>query len=129
MSATEPVHLVLSPLPKSWILDLDGCIVRHNGHLEGDDELLAGVAEFWRSIPDADHIIVMSSRSERHRQDIVDLLSAHGLRVDQIILGLPHGERICVNDMKPSGLLTAVAVNVPRDAGLGLISHVIDRSL
>lgn len=129
MSANEPIELVLSPLPKSWLLDFDGCVVRHNGYLQGGDELLAGVVEFWRSIPATDHVVIMSSRSEAERQAITEFLSARRLRVDHMILGLPHGERICVNDMKPSGLRTAVAVNVPRDGGLGLISYVIDRSL
>ena len=129
MSPNEPIQLVLSPLPKSWLLDFDGCVVRHNGYLEGADELLVGVADFWHSIPAADHIIIMSSRHETERQAIRAFLSAHRLRVDQMILGLPRGERICVNDIKPSGLRTAFAVNIPRDAGLGLISHVIDQSL
>jgi len=125
----DSTHLVLSPLPKSWLLDLDGCIVRHNGHLEGNDELLIGVVEFWRSIPVADRIIVMSSRPETERQAIMDFFAERGLRVDQIILGLPHGERICVNDTKPSGLRTAVAINVARDVGLGAVVFAIDESL
>ena len=129
MSANEPIQLALSPLSKSWLLDLDGCVVRHNGYVEGGDELLVGVAEFWRSIPVEDHIIIMSSRHETERQAITEFLSARRLRVDHIILGLPHGERICINDMKPSGLRTAIAVNLPRDAGLGLISYVINPSL
>ena len=125
----DPTRLVLSPLPKSWLLDLDGCIVRHNGHLEGNDELLIGVAEFWQSIPVADRIIVMSSRPETERQAIMDFFVARSLRVDHIILGLPHGERICVNDTKPSGLRTAVAINVPRDVGLRAVAYVVDKSL
>ena len=125
----DSTHLVLSPLPKSWLLDLDGCIVRHNGHLEGNDELLIGVVEFWRSIPVADRIIVMSSRPETERQAIMDFFAERGLRVDQIVLGLPHGERICVNDTKPSGLRTAVAINVARDVGLGAVVFAIDESL
>jgi hypothetical protein len=125
----DSTRLVLSPLPKSWLLDLDGCIVRHNGHLEGNDELLIGVAEFWRSIPLADSIIVMSSRPETERQAIMAFFAARRLRVDHIILGLPHGERICVNDMKPSGLRTAVAINVPRDVGLSAVAYVVDESL
>jgi hypothetical protein len=125
----DSTHLVLSPLPKSWLLDLDGCIVRHNGHLEGNDELLIGAVEFWRSIPVADRIIVMSSRPETERQAIMDFFAERGLRVDQIILGLPHGERICVNDTKPSGLRTAVAINVARDVGLGAVVFAIDESL
>jgi len=35
-----------------------------------------------------------------------------------IIFGLPQGERILINDMKPSGLITAYAINKNRDEAL-----------
>ena len=39
--------LILSTLPKTWIFDLDGTIVRHNGYkLDGKDSLLAGMKEY-----------------------------------------------------------------------------------
>lgn len=39
--------IVLSPLPKTWILDLDGTLVKHNGYkLDGHDTLLPGAREF-----------------------------------------------------------------------------------
>ena len=37
-----------------------------------------------------------------------------------MICGLPYGERIVVNDMKPSGLKMSVAVDLVRDAPLDL---------
>lgn len=126
MSAPERVRLSLSALPKCWLLDFDGCIVRHNGYLDGGDVLLPGVAEFWRSIPATDHVVILSARPEEERQAVTEFLAAHGLQVHQVVLGLPVGERICVNDVKPSGLRTAVAVNLPRDAGLGLLTHTLD---
>ena len=49
--------LILSTLPKTWIFDLDGTIVRHNGYkLDGKDSLLAGMKEYIRSIPPEDKI-------------------------------------------------------------------------
>ena len=42
-----PETLTLSPLPHTWILDVDGTLCVHNGHLNGGDELLAGVKESW----------------------------------------------------------------------------------
>ena len=43
--------VVLSSLPKTWLIDIDGTIVKHNGHLNGEDELLSGVLEFFVKIP------------------------------------------------------------------------------
>lgn len=37
-----------SPLAKTWILDIDGTIVKHNGYkIDGYDTLLEGVKEFF----------------------------------------------------------------------------------
>lgn len=41
--------LILSTLAHTWILDLDGTIVKHNGYkLDGTDTLLEGAKEFWK---------------------------------------------------------------------------------
>ena len=37
------------------------------------------------------------------------------IRYDEILFNLPMGERIIVNDRKPSGLDMAVALNMERD--------------
>jgi 23S rRNA G2445 N2-methylase RlmL len=42
-------------------------------------------------------------------------LAENGIRYDHIICNAPFGERILINDSKPSGLQTAVAVNIDRD--------------
>ena len=49
----DPKHpLVLSTLPKTWILDLDGTIVKHNGYkMDGVDTLLPGVPLLLHSMP------------------------------------------------------------------------------
>ena len=37
-------QLILSTLPKTWIFDLDGTILKHNGYkIDGEDTLLPGV--------------------------------------------------------------------------------------
>ena len=37
------MELVMSTLPKTWILDLDGTLVKHNGYkMDGEDSLLKG---------------------------------------------------------------------------------------
>lgn len=113
------MSLPLSALAHTWLIDLDGTVFRHNGHLDGDDVLLPGVQEFWAALPAADTVIVMSARSTQYRARTLAALDAHGLRYDHALFDLPHGERILLNDTKPRGLQTAVAVNLARDAGLG----------
>ena len=108
----------LSPLPKTWLLDVDGTIVKHNGHLNGGDELLEGVTEFFQNIPPKDKIILLTSREHKYRQDLIDFLNRHKLRFDELICGLPMGERILINDRKNSGLQTAYAINKKRDEPL-----------
>ena len=42
----------VSKLSKTWIFDIDGTLVKHNGYLvDGHDTLLAGAAEFINKIP------------------------------------------------------------------------------
>ena len=120
--------LTLSPLGHTWLIDLDGCVLEHNGHLHGEDILLPGVKEFWARIPASDTIILLTSRTEAHAETTRAALQRFGLRYDRIIFGLPFGERILINDEKPSGLQTAHAVNLPRDAGPSEIEVAIDPS-
>ncbi len=115
---TEPARLRLSPLGHTWLIDVDGVICPHNGHQRGDETLLPGVREFWATIPAGDRIVLLSARGEAHQAAALALMAAQGLRVDHALFGLPTGERILINDAKPSGLVTALAVNVARDAGL-----------
>lgn len=111
----KKVHRV-SPLGKTWLFDLDGTIVKHNGYkLDGRDTLLDGAAAFLAGIPEDDRIVFLTSRTEEYREITLEFLRSSGIRYDEIIFGLPYGERILVNDAKPSGLETSVAVNTRRD--------------
>ena len=109
-------RMVLSTLPKTWILDLDGTLVKHNGYkLDGTDTLLAGAKEYLAELPEEDRIVILTSREERYREETLKFLKESGIRYDEILFGMPMGERIVVNDRKPSGLSMAVAVNVERN--------------
>jgi len=109
------IHQV-SPLGKTWILDLDGTLVRHNGYkLYGKDIWLPGAKEFLSQLPEKDKIIFLTSRTEKEKELTETFLIKHKIRYDSIIYNAPYGERILVNDAKPSGLRTAIAVNTVRD--------------
>jgi len=120
--------LVLSALPKLFMLDLDGVVLRHNGYLSGADALLPGAERFWRQIRPQDTVIALTARPESQRAATLSLLAEHDLRVDHAIFDLPTGERILLNDRKPSGLATAFAVNLARDEGLSGAQVTVDPS-
>lgn len=121
--------LSISSLPHTWLIDVDGTVLRHNGHKMGGDELLPGVRELWASIPPEDVVVLLSARTQEEMPATLAFLRAEGIRFDHTLFGLPKGERIVINDCKPGGLNTAVAVNVARDAGLGGLTVTLDPSL
>lgn len=109
-------ELVLSTLPKTWIFDLDGTLLKHNGYkLDGKDTILPGAKEYLEGLPDEDRIVILTSRTEEYREETLCFLEENGIRYDDILFGMPMGERILVNDRKPSGIDMAVAVNLDRD--------------
>lgn len=121
-------EFVFSPLSKTWLIDIDGTILKHNGYLHNGDEILDGVKEFYSKISQSDKIILLTSRKKEYIQELKKFLETNNFRYDSIISDLPHGERILINDTKDSGLKTAYAINKSRDEALN-ISFKIDETL
>lgn len=114
----ESNKLVLSPLGHTWIFDIDGTICKHNGYkIEGRDTLLPGVKDFFAQIPEGDMIIFVTSRTDEYQKQTIEFLRDSSIRYDYIIFNAPYGERILVNDDKPSGLKCSVSINLKRDDG------------
>jgi len=123
------IDLTLSSLGHTWIFDLDGTIVKHNGYkIDGHDTFIQGKEEFLKSIPKNDMVIFVTSRSLEYKLETEKFLSENGIRFDSIIYNAPYGERILINDKKPSGLSTAIAINVGRNED-SKIALKIDESL
>ena len=121
--------LRLSPLPKTWILDLDGTLVKHNGYLlDGKDTLLPGVKEVFSQFGPEDMVLIVTSRDRRYQDVTETFLQEQHIRYNAIIYNAPYGERIVINDSKPSGLVMARAVPVQRDQGVSF-SFEVDRDL
>lgn len=109
-------NLILSTLPKTWVFDLDGTIMKHNGYkIDGFDTLLNGAKEYISNIPLEDKIIIFTSRTDEYKDMTLKFLSDSEIRFDEILFNMPMGERIIVNDRKPSGLDMSIAINVDRD--------------
>ncbi len=113
---TDCETIQMSTLPKTWIFDLDGTMVKHNGYKDdGYDTLLPGVKDYISSISSDDCIIVLTSRKSEYRERTENFLKEEGIRYDKIIFDVPVGERVLINDRKPSGIDMAFAVNFDRD--------------
>lgn len=110
--------LVLSMLGHTWILDLDGTIVKHNGYkIDGIDTFVNGAEDFLRGIPSKDMVIFLTSRAEKYRKITEKFLKDNQVRYDYIIFNVPHGERILINDDKPSGLQMSISIRKKRNDG------------
>ena len=98
-------ELIMSTLPKTWIFDLDGTLLKHNGYkIDGEDTLLAGAKEYLDMLPAEDKVVILTSRTEEYREQTLEFLRHNSVRYDEILFCMPMGERIVVNDRKPSGI-------------------------
>lgn len=118
---------IFSPLPKTWIIDLDGTIVKHNGYKMDGEELLEGSFEFFQKLPESDFIIILTARSEQYKTETIEFLKKSKVRFDKIIFDIPPGERILINDNKPSNLQMAYAINKKRDEKLEIDFEIDER--
>lgn len=121
--------IVLSPLAHTWILDLDGTIVKHNGYkIDGKDTILKDAKEFLNSIPLEDMIIFITSRKDDFKEETIHFLNENNIRFNHIIFNAPYGERILINDNKPSGLEMGKVINQKRDSFIST-KIVIDKEI
>ena len=119
----------LSSLSKTWIFDIDGTLVKHNGYMiDGYDTLLEGVKEFFDNVSQNDIIVLMTARKDEYLEDLKIFLKENNIRYDYLLTNMPMGERILVNDRKPSGLDMAFAINKDRDKEFS-ISYQINKFL
>ena len=127
-------ELRLSPLGHTWVLDFDGTLVRHNGYKDGitnTDDWLPGALDFLHSIPAEDYVLILTAREDEPevRQRTIDFIRAANVRFNDIKFGMPMGERILINDNKPSGLVCSHAITPERNQGLKELKLIIDKNL
>ena len=113
-------------LRKTILIDIDGTIFKHNQNLSkmatDKQELIeATVEKFleWRA--KQYYIVITTARVEGLRRVTEKQLTDAGLFYDQMIMGLPNGCRVLINDDKPDGTITAVAHCIKRDVGISNI--------
>lgn len=122
-------NIKISALSHTWVLDLDGTILEHNGHLRGGDILLPGVLDFFSKIPKLDMILILTAREHKYEKKTKKFLIDNNIRFDYLIFNVPTGERLLFNDAKPSGLKTAHAINLTRNLGMENLEILINNNL
>ncbi len=113
----------LDPRPKSLFLDLDGTLLEHPGSLSAiltsPHRVLPGVMTKLNKWNAQGHrIILTTGRPESMRRFTEEQLQVLGIFYDQLVMGITGGERVLINDRKPSGQDTAKAINIDRNVGL-----------
>lgn len=113
--------------PKTIFCDIDGTLVRHTGDIvENIQPTLESLPNVVESIKKWDklnyRIILTTGRKESTRTQTEKQLASLGVVYDILIMGLPNGDRVLINDKKTNGIRnTAYAVNLVRNDGLNNI--------
>jgi len=107
---------------KCLFVDIDGTLITNSSHhfppytgsgepIEDNIDLLAELHEQGRA-----KIILTTSRPERLRQLTIQELQTKGVPFDQLVMGLPHCQRIVINDFARSNPYPSCsAINIPRN--------------
>ncbi len=108
---------------KTIFCDIDGVIFKHFSCIEEvvkSPEVLPGVIDTFREWHAKGYTIVLiTGRPPSLRQTTEKQLEDSGISYHSLIMGLPRGQRVVINDLKAdSKIETAGAVNVLRDKGL-----------
>ncbi len=109
---------------KTIFCDLDGCVFKHQGDIaaimSNPCELLPGVRETFKQWGNKGYtIIITTGRSSSMRKKTEKQMRKAGLCWNHLIMDLPRGPRVIINDVKPSrNVKMAACVNLKRNKGM-----------
>lgn len=111
------------PGPKTIFCDIDGTLLHHSGDIRQNIHhlnVLANVAETIKEWDRKNHTIILTTgRKESTRSQTEGQLFNAGIVYHQLIMNLPNGPRVVINDKKVNGVdNTAYAINLVRNAGM-----------
>jgi len=102
--------------------DLDGTLITNTSHLIppfiGDGKPLKNNIIALQKIKDkGGFIIITTSRPEEYREKTLYEMNHHSIPHDLLIMGLPHSQRIIINDFaKSNPYPSCSAINIQRDS-------------
>ena len=108
---------------KTLFVDLDGTLVQNSSHLippsigEGLP-LLKNIETLRKLYKDKKtYVVITTSRPEEFYKETIQELSRNNIPFDKLIMGLPHSQRIIINDFANSNKYPSCsAINVPRNS-------------
>ena len=115
----------MKELKKTIFLDIDGCLIWHNGNLSAqvtnEPKLLPGTIEKLDEWEAAEHkIILTTGRKESMRGVTEKQMEKLGIFYDQLIMGCNRGTRVIINDKNPDypELEVTKKIEIDRNAGI-----------
>lgn len=114
----------MSSAPKTIFCDIDGTLLQHHGDIisnyKDESIILPGAIENIKQWEKHNYMIVLTTgRKECLRKETESVLLKCGIIYDKLIMGLPNGDRILINDKKLNGVRnTAYSINLPRNSGM-----------
>ena len=107
---------------KCLFVDIDGTLITNSSHhfppytgsgepIENNIDFLADLHEQGKA-----KIVLTTSRPERLRQLTIMELQTKGIPFDELVMGLPHCQRVIINDFARSNPYPSCkAINIPRN--------------
>ena len=122
----ELKYIPVAERSRTWLIDIDGVVFLQADRwpeIEISDPVAALLPGVKKKLAEwhmrGDRIILMTARPWTYRQTTEWQLKKAGLMYHELLMGLPTGQRILINDRKnEEDTPMAVAVNLKRDEGM-----------
>lgn len=107
----------------SIFCDIDGVLIYHDPHSTTEvskNKTIEGFEKLGELKSLGHKIILTTARSEKYREKTVELLKKLNIKYHELVMGLPAGPRLLINDHKPSKTFTnqANSLELTRDKGI-----------
>jgi hypothetical protein len=119
---TKDVWMEYKKTYKTLFTDIDGTLITNSSlHFPpyiGDGEPIQENIDYLNLLYDEGrtYIVLTTSRPEKTRQITVNELELKGVKYHQLVMGLPHSQRIVINDFAASNPYPACgSINLPRN--------------
>lgn len=118
------IFIIIAKMTKTIFCDIDGTILKHKGDIYKNvletPEILNGVLDKFQEWDKNNYkIILTTGRKPSTRKQTIEQLNSLGIIYDELIMGLPNGDRILINDKKFNGVdNTAYVYNLVRNEGM-----------
>jgi mannose-6-phosphate isomerase len=114
----------MSTSPKTVFCDIDGTLLKHHGDpFANAQEQPIPLPQIYENIKEWEKrnytIVLITGRKESQRHQTETALASLHIPYDYLLMGLPNGDRVIINDRKPDSTRpTAYAVSPVRNEGL-----------